>query len=361
MVRRVRELGAAVLAAAVVVGLPAPAALAGPAKVKASAVRAFPGHIDPTSLACPPGVAVAEATCYALDSDTGMLAPIVKGTPHADSIPATGGTAVACASSTTCAVSGVSGTTGTLEWIVNGKATKTVTVTGSSYLYGVACETATTCLVVGERYGKSSGTSSGVFAVVNESASSATATKVKGAAVLEGITCPTSNVCLAVGTTKNSTNGLGIVVRIVGGKVGAKKTAAGTDALAAISCGSAATCWATGTTSSPSKGITIVVEHIKQHIPVGAVAGPKYGEAIACVSASVCLFGTATGTYGTGQVDVLKNGKVVQTLTLSGFKYGVVSAFSCPTSSSCMAAAATGFHNPGPGYYYTGGVATVST
>jgi hypothetical protein len=204
--------------------------------VVAGPVRALPGHLDPSQVACAPGAAVLTSTCVDLasTSSTTSLVTVVRGVPKASPTSVPDGVDVACMSATTCLVVGTSTSSkGSLEWISHGHLAKTVTLRNSSYLNGVAC-TATACVVVGELYGKvtASGTTTyGVAAVVREAQSSPAATKVGGVAALDGAACASPTSCVAVGTTETtSASGLGVVVPITSGHVGGRRMTAGTRA-----------------------------------------------------------------------------------------------------------------------------------
>ncbi len=307
-------------------------------------VLSIPGLGDPSSVACAPGTPVPKSTCYVLDyQSSGFLVPVVDGKPAGTTIEAPGGIFVTCPSATTCAVAEVSDTAGELAWVVNGAVTKTEHVVGSSYLYGVSCETPTTCVVVGEKY-EAAGSSSAVYAIVSASGTSAKAQIVGGLADLDGVSCASSTSCVAVGATKVGPTGVGAVGHIVNGKWAGTKLAFGTDALDRVSCGSTTVCWATRTTYSESKGVMTALVGINSGVPGRKLTAPEYGSAIACYSAEACIFGSASGQYGTGEADALIGGKVSQILALPGFKYGVLSGITCPTALSCLVTGATTFH-----------------
>lgn len=333
--------------------LPASAATVG---IVPGPVKALPVHVDPTTLACPSGKPVVSATCLLMGSTSTstLLLPVAAGTPKAPTATLTGGVDVACMSTTTCVVAGVSGSHGILQWIVNGHVAKTVTLKNSSYLNGVACG-ATTCFVVGEVAGTGS-TTYGVLADVTEAQSAPQATKVAGVATLNAVACASATSCYAVGQTKSGVSGVAAVVPLTRGKAGARALSAGSDSLNRISCGSATTCWATGTSYSAKTGVTTSIVPIVNGKPGGRRTGPSNGGTIGCISATTCFFGSATSQYGKGVVDELVNGKVAKSLELPKFAYGALTSIVCPTATACLATGATGFHNPGSSYFYTGAV-----
>jgi hypothetical protein len=105
--------------------------------------------------------------------------------------------------------------------------------------------------------------------------------------------------------------------------------------------------------------VTSALVLVSHGVPGGRRVGPKLGGALACVDATTCLYASGSSTYGKGEVLELSSGKVVRTLVLAKFAYGALSGVACPTATSCIATGATGFHNPGPGYYYTGALVTL--
>ncbi len=357
--------GTVVLAASLLAcaGLAIPAASGATVGIVPGPVKPLPVDVDPSALACPPGAAVVSATCYVMASTNTAsdLLPVVDGTPKAPAIPLPGGIDVACLSTTTCLVVGVAGSEGSLQWIVNGHLVKTVALKNSSYLNGVGCG-ATTCFVVGEVSGPetSSGTITyGVVAEVTEAESAPAAFRVAGTAGLNAVTCASTATCYAVGETKEGTGGVGAIIPFTRGKLGGRVLAAGTDSLYRISCGSPTTCWTTGSTYSAKAGVTTAIVPIVKGKPGAKRAGPENGGSLGCISAVTCFLATGTSQYGKGEVDELANGAVVKSLVLSSFAYGALTSIVCPTATACLTTGATGFHNPGADYFYTGAVITL--
>lgn len=360
----VRASACTVTVCALVLGAAAISSGAVAPRFSAGAVKAIPGRVDPTALGCPAGKPLATSTCMVVGSNSSSS--VANRVVHENPVAGTdiaGGVAVACLSTTVCVVVGSSNSEqGTLQWLTNGVVTKTVVLRNSSYLEGVTCGVST-CIVVGELYGTptSQGTPTyGVAADVTEAQSSPGATRVAGTAVLSAVSCATSTSCYAVGSTTGSTNGVGVVIPVTKGHLGARKLAKGTDALTRISCGSPTTCWATGTSYSAHAGVLEEIVPVVNGAPGGVHKGPEYGSAIGCVSATTCFFASGTSQYGKGEVDELSSGKVIKSLVIAKFAYGSLSDITCPTTTSCLVTGATGFHNPGAGYYYTGAVATLS-
>lgn len=347
---------ASLLALGGAASLPASAATVG---IVPGPVKALPVHVDPSTLACPPGKPVVSTTCFLMGSTstTTLVVPIVGGTPRTPAVTLSGGVDIACMSTTTCLSVGVSSNQGNLQWIVNGHVAKTVALKNSSYLNGVTCGL-TACIVVGEVAGTGS-TTYGVLAVVTEAASAPQATRVAGLASLYAVACASPTTCYAVGQTRSGTSGVGAVVPVIRGHVGGRSLAAGSDSLDRIACGAATTCWATGTSFSAKTGVTTSVVPIVNGKPGARRVGPTNGGAIGCINAATCFFASATSQYGKGVVDELASGKVVKSLELPKFAYGTLTSVVCPTPTACLVTGATGFHNPGSNYFYTGAVVTL--
>ncbi len=352
---------ATLLGTAVVLALAQPAGAAA-LSLTAGAVKTIATHVDPQALACPRGAAVSAETCFVLGDPNGpasFLIPVVDGVPQNKTISVDSAVSVACPTKSTCVVVAVTSTSGEIEWVVNEKVARTVTLTGSSFLYGVACESSTTCIVVGEKYGTTTNTA--VVSVVTESESTPAVTTVPGVDDLQDVACVSNSQCYAVGSTTGGSTGAAVVVPITSGKVGKPLKAKGSDGLEHISCGSSTECWASGTSFSSTKGILDVVLPVKAGVPGPTSSAPEYGNQLACVSATTCLYGSSTAQYtGKGIVDEMTNGKIVASVSISGLAYGALTGIACPTTSSCIATGAESFHNPGPDYYYVGGVVSVS-
>lgn len=355
------SLAGALLALGGAIAAPASAATI---PITVGAVKTIAGNVDPTSLACPAGKSVTATTCEVLGSTStaSTATAVTNSNPKSPAVNLLGGTAVGCISATTCVVVGASsGEVGQLQWIVNGHVAKTVLLHKSSYLNGVTCGI-NSCIVVGELYGpvtKNGTVTYGVIAQVTEAQSAPTATRVAGVASLQAVACASPTSCYAVGSTTGTTTGVAVIVPFSKGKPGARVLAGGSDALDRISCGTATSCWATGTNYSAKTGVKTSIVPITKGKPGARLYGPENGGAIACINAVTCFFASGTSQYGKGVVDELTNGKVVRSVTIAKFAYGTLSAISCPTASACLATGATGFHNPGPNYYYTGAVVTL--
>jgi hypothetical protein len=365
MVRQVLRTGSCALAAALtaLAFTASPFASAATTPLVPGAVKTIPGKVDPTAVACPPGAAVAATTCDVLGSTStsNQVNQVTDSNPKPGVVVAGGGD-VACMTATTCLVVGESSQQkGTLIWLKNGHVSKSVALKNSSYLLGATCTT-TTCIVTGEVYGKPTKTGTptfGVIAVVAESQSSPTAVRVAGVGVVNAVACASPTSCYAVGSTTGTTTGVAVLVPVTHGRIGARRLVSGSDALDRISCGTALSCWATGTAYSAHAGVTTVIFPVTNGKAGTKVAGPPIGGAISCISATTCFFASGTSQYGKGKVDELSNGRVVRSVVIPKFAYGSLSSIVCPTATACLATGATGFHNPGPSYYYTGAVVTL--
>jgi hypothetical protein len=294
------------------------------------------GSLLPTAVVCPPGTSPIKATCGVIGTNSfndHLLESVIHGKPQEGS---TGGGFVAgsCASTSRCLFvwSDLE-----LYWSpVTGNPSYEVGLKNATALTGVACESVTTCVVVGTL--RRGGTSHGVVAVVTKAEHSPSAVEVPGVAVINWVACASSMTCFAVGSTSTGKNGVAVVVPVVNGKVGGDKQVVGSNALLHISCGAATSCWATGTTTSSN-----VIVHVNHGTPARAASGFR-AKGIACISATTCLIATGTGRHsgpngvGYGKVDELTDGRLTGDLTLNSMFGGSLTGIACPTSVSCLAA-----------------------
>jgi hypothetical protein len=140
--------------------------------------------------------------CYAtgLVNYYASIVPIAKGVPGtAVTIPdAWYANGIDCSSVGNCAVAGEnSKEQGVIGTLVNGKAGKTTVVTGTEYLYGVACGSASACVATGAGVPSAAGYSSGV--VVNLAGGKATAVTTVRDSNGYGQVIPHGNGYVAVG------------------------------------------------------------------------------------------------------------------------------------------------------------------
>ncbi|MGP0030708.1 MAG: hypothetical protein ACLPVF_09415, partial [Acidimicrobiales bacterium] len=126
---------------------------------------------------------------------------------------------VACSSSAQCLAVGVAGeesenvavaaplnpTTGA---IFSGQSTKTIT--GSEYLFGVACSSSTQCLAGGTVNAESEGTTAPLNPATGAISNGQSVQTFSGTASLDGTACSTSTQCLGVGVNSNESGGVAV-------------------------------------------------------------------------------------------------------------------------------------------------------
>jgi hypothetical protein len=287
------------------------------------------------------------------------LVPVVNGVPgKAVADPALYGDAIACVSATQCVMAGSLSKGGAaLQWFNGTRSTRVVPVHGASNLSGVACASAAYCVAVGWVNESVDIGSFAAVAVFSSATTSVKATVLTNFGLLNGVACPGPRLCLAVGL-HDYIPGRGGVVQVTGGKIGPPRVYGGTGELQGVSCGSPTFCWVTGQRFLPTVGI---IGELVGGIP-GKVFSGGTGNgpgSLSCVNASTCYAGDGTEQNGFGQADKLVNGKIIASVLLNAFHSGSLTAVTCPTAASCLAAGPTGFQNPGlPSFYYTS--ATVS-
>jgi hypothetical protein len=149
---------------------------------------------------------------------------------------------------------------GAIVPITNGVPGPAQTVSGVSFLIGVACTGTSGCVAVGSHYSESGSSSTGVIVPINNGAPSA----VVPVAVneLDGVTCLPAKVgqsttsCLTVGSTDSATGAVGVIVptTIPNGVAGKVETVQGSGALGGVGCQSTARCVAVGRTAPAGPG-----------------------------------------------------------------------------------------------------------
>jgi hypothetical protein len=200
-------------------------------------------------------------------------------------------------------------------------------VAGTSELVGVACETSSICIAVGEgspdlNYGAVVTLTKGVAGTAHEVATTSvllwdacwssthcvavgqpasgsaavvlpitsgtpgTPVAVAGSSNLYGVAClpHPSTTCYAVG--QNAAESEGILVPIVNGAVGTLKSVTGTNDLDAIACPTASTCYASGRSTSGEGVVVTITGGTAGAQSTASVASELFG--IACTSTTVC-------------------------------------------------------------------------
>jgi hypothetical protein len=353
-------------------GMSAPA-VAGPAaaKPKVSAVHVIAGKVYTEGVACPTGKPVTKESCDVVGYTSGAANAISiahHGKPGALTTETPGGGSITCPTPTVCVLAGAEtstgpgGVIGTVEWLTTGQPTVTVEVTGTSDLTGVACTSATTCVAAGQ-FNKtiSSGTKQyGEVATVNNNETTVHAHRVAKTDVLSGVACSSATKCVVVGYGGPGATHHGVVVGVTKGHIGSARPAPGASQLNDVSCGSATTCWATGEHYSAKAGSTNIVSKVVKGKPRHAKGTAEDIGAIACVTATTCYLGGAklsgkNDQNSTGEVFRLVGGHIKSARVI---KHTVAfSGIACPTTTSCLATGPQSFHNPGPSSYWRSDVA----
>jgi len=221
------------------------------------------------------------------------------------------------------------------------------TVAGVASLQDVTCATPAGCLAVGFTDQRR-----GAVVMLHRNGANGRAVAVPGTTGLEGVACPTSGSCLAVG--QGPSGALVVPVDPATGTPGAAQAVSGATGLYAVACPTASQCLAVGslrtrTSSYPFTMTTAVFVVITNGQASAAQPVPGAGVfGIACPTSSRCLT-----TVGAG-IGVLSRGGQTWTATVkplegppgSGYPDG---AISCPSASTCSAAAA-GFVPKDGGY-----------
>ncbi len=215
--------------------------------------------------------AVAGATSAASASTTG-----VSGTTFLQGI--------ACESATTCFAVGTTGTEGVVVEIDGGTVGTVTDVSSTSDLLGVACATSDTCEAVG--YAPAGGGS-----VVVEIDSGTPGTPVPaGGTELQGVACPTASSCEAVGFDTNSEGMVvSIALPLTTSSISSTDVSDTAD-LTGIACPTSTICEAVGGNSSAA-GVVVPVISGTPGTPVADSAVEDI-QALACPTASVCEGGT---------------------------------------------------------------------
>jgi len=231
---------------------------------------------------------------------------------------------VACSSATTCEAVGANSTEGVVDTITNGNPGTAQAVPGTSALYGVACPSATSCEAVG-------GNSSGEGVVVPITSGTPGSVKaVTGTDELIGVACTTAASCEAVGRASSGDGG--VVVATTGGTPGSVQAVGGTSSLEAVACPSATSCEAVGGNSSDEGAVVPITSGTPGSAK--AVAGTSYLEGVACSSASTC----ETGGYNPSDQGVLvpiTSGSAGSVQAVEGTNY--LRQVTCPSATRCEA------------------------
>ncbi len=243
--------------------------------------------------------------------------------------------AVTCPTASQCVLAGTADeAAGSVQWLVDGHATTTETVSGATILDGISCVSATTCLAVGyvdTMYG-----AKGVAAVIHPGASTTAATVVSQTVVLMAVSCPRWTRCYAVGRSGTRSEFVQIDKGRVATPVAGQRTHTG---FVDVACPSSTRCVAAGQDTSHRKSAGYYIEVIKNG-KAGPVHKTPTAFAIGCITIHRCF------TVGTGVHDGRIEGVVAEINNgiSTGAIYRDVSGYndiSCPRPHSCLLLGAT--------------------
>lgn len=194
---------------------------------------------------------------------------------------------VSCSSATACVAVGDGGV---VVPIAGGTPGAAQVVSGIVFIFGVACSSATTCVAVGTNE------TEGVMVPITGGTPGA-AQAVSGTGALYGVSCSSATNCVAVGTDGPGTGG--VVVPIVGGTTGAVRNVAGTHDLAGVAC-TVAACEAVGYSSSG--GVVVNISGTDGTPGAAqAVSGTADLAGVACATVTACM-AVGESPSGTGTV-----------------------------------------------------------
>jgi hypothetical protein len=212
---------------------------------------------------------------------------------------------VACETSSICvAVGDGSPDTdyGAVVTITKGAAGTAQEVSTTGNLIGDACWSSKRCIAIGQPASGSEG-----VALPITSGTPGSPVAVTGSSNLYGVAClpRPSTTCYAVG--QNSTQSQGLLVPIVNGVVGASASVTGTTDLDAIVCPAATTCYASGRSTSGDGVIVTISGGTPGAQSSTSVATELFG--IACTSATLCYaVGSEAGSSGNSEVVTVSGG-----------------------------------------------------
>jgi hypothetical protein len=191
--------------------------------------------------------------------------------------------------------------------IAPGESVQTIPGTGGQGLEGVACPTATECLVVGENAGRSAGVAVPLNPTTGVLLAGQSVQSVTTKGVLVGVSCPSATACLAVGWGADQPS-VAVPLDPATGLVpsGQADQTISTRAamLSAVSCPSVAQCLAVGNDDGdPSNGQAVPLNPITGAISNGqaiqSLSGTGALNAIACQSVTQCVVvGSGFGASG---------------------------------------------------------------
>ena len=248
----------------------------------------------------------------------------------------------------------VNGQQGSVVPITNGVPGTAVSLPAYFDPRGIACVSASSCVVVGWQSsggGESATTQGGIVAVVNGVPGAVQI--VQGATELRAVTCPTAGSCLAVGrVTDSSTHrDSGVVVSIDSGRAGSPQAINGTSILFGIACESASSCVAVGTVFVGGGLLGGVVVPIANGVPGSAqqLSGVSELFGVGCASrSSGCLASgqLISGSSSEGVLVPVRGGSpgAVERVASSNSLWDVA----CPSATACVVSGVGGVETDVP-------------
>ena len=237
---------------------------------------------------------------------------------------------VSCPSATDCVATGshvVTTSDGGSTWTAQ-------TVPTGFFGTGVACETTSHCLVVGQ----ATSSTQAVLATTDGGSTWSAQTVPSVTGELYGISCVGTTHCVAVGyeTTAHAGN---VIATTDGGSTWAAEdlTSAGVGGLRAISCTSATRCMAVG--GYENGWIEITSNGGSSWTPVSAPASTAGLQSVSCPSRTDCF--AAPFVRGSSAIDATTNGGSTWTVQSIPSQNDSIAAITCPTTSHCLAVGST--------------------
>jgi hypothetical protein len=253
---------------------------------------------------------------------------------------------VACQSATSCVAVGknVAETGGVVVPISDGTPGTPMTVPGTGELDGVSCPGASSCEAVGENAAYTAG-----VVVPITGGNPGSPITVPGTRGLDGVACSGATGCEAVGA--NTAQTVPVVVPITNGTPGAATTVSGTSHLAGLACQSATACEAVGENAAKTAGVVVPITGGTPGSPISVPAASEL-LGVACQSATSCVavgngFAPDSRTIVPGVVVSLTNGLPGTAIRVAGTGGGL-DGVACESASSCEAIGANAYFGGGP-------------
>lgn len=232
--------------------------------------------------------------------------------------------------------------------VVNGT---THRVPGTSYLLGVGCPPRGACIAVG-RPSMGSSARGGIFLQIS-GGTPGTVQSVSGTSGLDHVACARANFCILVGEGWGRSSGSldEVYVDVDHGKAGPARQLGGLTEASGIGCGSENSCWVTGahcsgTACAPKVAHIVDGKLVKVYSEEGSytfsIGGPatessQRGARPACFSATTCTLAGMSDyknpSKSSGLIFSLKDGKVK--ITHRATAVNLISGLGCTSADSC--------------------------